>query len=66
MRSDTIAVGGQSFRIDGRWDDEAGVWSGTSQDIHGLVVEAETWSALLEEARLVLPDLIELSAIAPR
>jgi hypothetical protein len=37
------------------------VWLATSADVPGLVVEADTWPALIEEVRLVLPELLELS-----
>jgi hypothetical protein len=47
--------------IDARWDDEAGVWLATSADVPGLVVEAETWPSMIEEVRLVLPELLALS-----
>jgi len=47
--------------IDGRWDAEASVWIATSNDVPGLVVEADTWPTMIEEVRLVLPDLLELS-----
>jgi len=47
--------------IDARWDAEAGVWIATSHDVAGLVVEADTWAGMIEEVRLVLPDLLELS-----
>jgi hypothetical protein len=50
-----------SITIDARWDPEAGVWIATSNDVPGLVVEADTWPAMIEEVRLVLPDLLELS-----
>ena len=46
--------------IRAQWDSEANVWVATSDDIHGLVVEAGTWPAMIEEVRLVLPDLLEL------
>jgi hypothetical protein len=51
----------RSITIDARWDAEAGVWIATSNDLAGLVVEADTWPAMIEEVRLVLPDLLELS-----
>jgi hypothetical protein len=51
----------RSITIDARWDAEASVWIATSNDIVGLVVEVDTWPAMIEEARLVLPDLLELS-----
>jgi hypothetical protein len=48
--------------IDARWDGDAKVWLATSTDVPGLIVEAESWPAMIEEVRLVLPDLLELSA----
>ena len=49
------------FTIDARWDGDAKVWLATSTDVPGLVVEAESWPAMIEEVRLVLPGLLELS-----
>lgn len=46
--------------VNARWDPEASVWIATSDDVSGLVVEADTWPAMIEEVRLVLPDLLEL------
>jgi Domain of unknown function (DUF1902) len=37
------------------------VWIATSNDVPGLVVEADTWPAMIEEVKLVLPELLELS-----
>jgi hypothetical protein len=51
----------RSIVVDARWDPEASVWIATSSDIPGLVVEADTWPAMIEEVRLVLPELLELS-----
>jgi uncharacterized protein DUF1902 len=51
----------RSVTINARWDGEAQVWLATSTDVPGLVVEAESWPAMIEEVRLVLPDLLELS-----
>ena len=51
----------RSITIDARWGAEASVWIATSNDVPGLVVEADTWPAMIEEVRLVLPDLLELS-----
>jgi Domain of unknown function (DUF1902) len=51
----------RSVTIDARWDGEASVWIATSNDVAGLVVEADTWPAMIEEVRLVLPELLELS-----
>ena len=50
----------RSITITARWDSEASVWIATSEDVHGLVVEAETWPAMIGEVKLILPDLLEL------
>jgi hypothetical protein len=51
----------RSIVINARWDDEASVWIATSDEAPGLVVEADDWPAMIEEVRLVLPDLLDLS-----
>lgn len=49
-----------TLTIEARWDGEAQVWLATSPDVPGLVVEAETWPAMIGEVRLVLPELLGL------
>jgi hypothetical protein len=51
----------RSITINARWDAEARVWIATSDEVPGLVVEADTWPTMIEEVRLVRPDLLELS-----
>lgn len=43
------------------WDDEAGVWVATSEDIPGLVLESGSFDALLERVRFAVSELIELN-----
>jgi hypothetical protein len=47
--------------IDVRWDGESAIWLATSADVPGLVIEAASWPSLIEETRLVLPDLLALN-----
>lgn len=54
----------RSINVTARWDDDARVWLATSEDVAGLIVEADTWAGMIEEVRLVLPDLLELSGQA--
>ena len=54
----------RDIAIDARRDGEASVWIASSQDIPGLVVEADTWPSMIEEVQFVLPDLLELSGLA--
>jgi hypothetical protein len=50
----------RDIMITARWDAEASVWIATSSDVPGLVVEAPTWPAMIEEVRLVLPELLQV------
>jgi hypothetical protein len=54
----------RTLHIDARWDGEAGVWIATSGEVPGLVVEAASWPSMIEEVRLVLPELLELEGQA--
>jgi hypothetical protein len=51
----------RDITIQAQWDGEANVWIATSADVPGLVVEADTWPAMIGEVRLILPDLLELA-----
>jgi hypothetical protein len=56
-----VLIMSRLITINARWNPEACVWTATSDDVAGLVVEADTWPAMIEEVRLVLPDLLEVS-----
>jgi predicted RNase H-like HicB family nuclease len=49
----------KKFLVIAQWDEEAGMWVATSDDIPGLVTEAKTVDDLLERVRAVAPELIE-------
>jgi hypothetical protein len=49
------------YTVRGEWDAEAGVWTATSEDVPGLVAEADTVEKLIEEVMLLAPDLLELN-----
>lgn len=51
----------RTFHVDARWDSEAGVWVAESDDIPGLVAEAESMNALVEKVRALVPELFELN-----
>lgn len=54
----------RDIAIQARWDGEANVWIATSNEVRGLVVEADTWASMIDEVRLVLPELLEVSGQA--
>ncbi len=43
------------------WDNEAGVWVATSQDVPGLVLESGSFDALVERVRIAAPELLEMN-----
>ncbi len=45
------------------WDDEAGVWVADSDEIPGLVTEAETVEALFAKLKQMIPELLELNGV---
>jgi predicted RNase H-like HicB family nuclease len=52
---------GRIYRVEAHWDSEAGVWVAESEDIPGLVAEAESMNALVEKVRVLVPELFELN-----
>jgi hypothetical protein len=51
----------RTSEVKARWDPEAGVWLAESEDIPGLVAEAESMNALVEKVRVLVPELLELN-----
>ena len=43
------------------WDDEADVWSASSNDVAGLAIEAPTTEALIKRLEAAVPELLELN-----
>jgi predicted RNase H-like HicB family nuclease len=54
----------RTFQIEAEWDDEAGVWVVSSDDIPGLVTEAETIEEVTRKLLEIVPDLLELNGMA--
>ena len=46
------------------WDDEAEVWTATSDDVPGLVAESENIEALVRRLKSLVPELLEANGIA--
>jgi len=49
------------YRVHAIWDVEAGVWVASSDDVPGLVAEAATVEALMDDLRALVPELLELN-----
>ena len=54
---------GKAYQVVARWDSEAGVWVAESDDVPGLVAEAESPNLLREKLRVLIPELLELNGV---
>ena len=44
-----------------QWDSEAAVWVAESEDVPGLVAEADSPNVLVQKLRTLIPELLELN-----
>jgi predicted RNase H-like HicB family nuclease len=49
----------QPLRITAFWDDEAKVFVAESEDVPGLITEADTVSALVQKLKVLIPELLD-------
>ena len=49
------------YEIRAQWDGEAGVWVAESDDVPGLVAEADSPKVLVQKLRTLIPELLELN-----
>ncbi len=49
------------YNVQARWDSEGGVWVAESEDVPGLVAEAESPNVLARKLGLLIPELLELN-----
>ena len=49
----------QIFEVRAQWDQEAGVWWAESDDVPGLVAEADTRGQLMNDLRYLVPELLQ-------
>lgn len=52
-----------NFHVRARWDEEASVWVATSEDVPGLVTEADTMEKLVEKLKVLIPELLEANQV---
>ncbi|NOT12876.1 MAG: DUF1902 domain-containing protein [Methylococcaceae bacterium] len=53
------------YFIRAEWDDSAQVWVATSDDVPGLVTEADTIETLSLKLERMVPDLLEANGCLP-
>jgi predicted RNase H-like HicB family nuclease len=53
------------YQVKAEWDEEAGVWVASSDDVPGLATGADTVEALIEKLKVVIPELLEANGLLP-
>ncbi len=53
----------KTIRVKAIWDNEAGVWVATSDDVPGLITESETSEKLIEKLKILIPELLEINGM---
>ncbi len=48
-----------ALKVRAVWDDEAKVWVAESNDVPGLITEADTVSALVQKLKYLIPELLD-------
>ena len=51
----------KTYEVRAHWDADAGVWWAESDDVPGLVAEAETLDQLQHDLRELVPELMRLN-----
>jgi predicted RNase H-like HicB family nuclease len=51
------------YKIEAFWDSETQVWVAESEDVPGLVTEADTIESLTDKLREMIPELLHLNNI---
>lgn len=54
-----------NLRVDATWDSEAEVWVAESEDVPGLITEAEAVEALTKKLRVLIPELLKANGVTP-
>ena len=52
-------MGAKQITVNAEWDSEAKVWVATSDDVPGLITEADTVEALAEKLSVMIPELLD-------
>ena len=50
-----------NYNVKLTWDGEALMWVATSDEVPGLVLESNSYDALIEKVKIAIPELLELN-----
>ena len=53
----------KTYKVEAFWDSTAKVWVATSDDVSGLVTEANNIELLMAKIRVMIPELLTLNGV---
>ena len=53
------------YQVKAEWDEAASVRVASSDDVPGLATGADTFEALIDRLRIVIPELLEANGLLP-
>ncbi len=53
----------KDIKVEAFWDEEAQVWVASSNDVPGLVTEADTMEHLMQKLRVMIPELLQANGL---
>jgi predicted RNase H-like HicB family nuclease len=53
----------KDVRVEAFWDEEARVWVASSNDVPGLITEADTMEHLMHKLKIVIPELLQANGL---
>ena len=56
-------MSGKDIKVEAFWDEEAQVWVASSDDVPGLVTEAETMEQLMRKLKILIPELLQANGM---
>jgi len=60
---ESIMLTGKTIHVEAVWDEEAKVWVATSDDVPGLITEANTSEELIKKLQVMIPELLQANGL---
>jgi predicted RNase H-like HicB family nuclease len=54
---------GKDIEVEAFWDEEAHVWVASSNDVPGLITEADTMEHLRQKLKILIPELLQANGL---
>jgi predicted RNase H-like HicB family nuclease len=53
----------KDIRVEAFWDEEAHAWVASSDDVPGLITEADTMERLMQKLKIIIPELLHANGL---